>query len=68
MIGYQGTVLPILLCVYVMSTIEKELRKRVPNSLDLLVTPFLTIIITGFYHLLLSDQLDIKSVTALRTF
>ena len=51
-----------------MSTIEKELRKRVPNSLDLLVTPFLTIIITGFYHLLLSDQLDIKSVTALRTF
>ncbi len=40
MIGYQGTVLPVLLCVYVMSVIEKQLRKHVPNTLDLLITPF----------------------------
>ncbi|MEA1012718.1 sucrose-specific PTS transporter subunit IIBC [Bacillus cereus] len=60
MIGYQGTVLPILLCVYVMSTIEKELRKRVPNSLDLLVTPFLTIIITGFLSLILIGPIGYK--------
>ncbi len=60
MIGYQGTVLPILLCVYVMSTIEKELRKRVPNSLDLLVTPFLTIIITGFLSLIIIGPIGYK--------
>lgn len=60
MIGYQGTVLPILFCVYVMSTIEKELRKRVPNSLDLLVTPFLTIIITGFLSLIIIGPIGYK--------
>ncbi|KFM98767.1 PTS sucrose transporter subunit IIBC [Bacillus clarus] len=60
MIGYQGTVLPILLCVYVMSIIEKELRKRVPNSLDLLVTPFLTIIITGFLSLIIIGPIGYK--------
>lgn len=48
MIGYQGTVLPILLAVWVMAFIEKRIRKIMPNSLDLLLTPFLTIIITGF--------------------
>jgi PTS system sucrose-specific IIC component len=53
MIGYQGTVLPVLLCVYVMSVIEKQLRKHVPNSLDLLITPFLTVMITGFLSLII---------------
>lgn len=48
MLGYQGTVIPILLAVYVMSKIEKWTRKIVPNAIDLLVTPFLTIISTGF--------------------
>ncbi|MGL4971056.1 MAG: PTS transporter subunit EIIC, partial [Cetobacterium sp.] len=47
-IGYQGTVLPILIAVWVMSLIEKNLRKIVPNMLDIIVTPFLTILITGF--------------------
>ncbi|MFA1511582.1 sucrose-specific PTS transporter subunit IIBC [Priestia aryabhattai] len=51
LIGYQGTVVPILLAIYVMSKIEKGLRKIVPNSVDLLVTPFLTVIITGFVSL-----------------
>ncbi|EMY8535103.1 MULTISPECIES: sucrose-specific PTS transporter subunit IIBC [Bacillus] len=53
MIGYQGTVLPVLLCVYVMSVIEKQLRKHVPNTLDLLITPFLTVMITGFLSLII---------------
>lgn len=52
MLGYQGTVIPILLAVYMMSKIEKGLRKIVPNSIDLLVTPFLTIISTGFIALI----------------
>lgn len=48
MLGYQGTVVPILLAVYVMSKIEKGVRRIVPNAIDLLVTPFVTIISTGF--------------------
>ncbi|WP_261305239.1 PTS transporter subunit EIIC [Paenibacillus andongensis] len=47
MIGYQGTVIPILLSVYLMSKIEKGLRKMVPPALDLLVVPFAAIFITG---------------------
>lgn len=53
MIGYQGTVFPVLLAVWFMSIIEKQLRKVVPNSLDLIVTPFLTVVISGFIALLI---------------
>ena len=52
MIGYQGTVFPVLLAVWFMSHIEKRLRKVIPNALDLILTPFLTVIITGFVALL----------------
>jgi PTS system sucrose-specific IIC component len=52
LIGYQGTVVPVLLAVLVMSFIEKNLRKIVPSAVDLLVTPFLTVILTGFITLL----------------
>mgnify|MGYP002655985820 FL=1 len=48
LLGYQGTVIPVLLTVYLMCLIEKNLRKVVPNSIDLLVTPFVTVIVTGF--------------------
>ncbi|TYS69563.1 PTS sucrose transporter subunit IIBC [Sutcliffiella horikoshii] len=52
LIGYQGTVVPVLLAVFVMSLIEKNLRKIVPSAVDLLVTPFVTVILTGFITLL----------------
>lgn len=52
MIGYQGTVFPVLLAVWFMSVLEKQLRKIVPNALDLIITPFLTVIISGFVALL----------------
>mgnify|MGYP000973827000 CR=1 FL=1 len=52
MIGYQGTVFPVLLAVWFMSVLEKQLRKVVPNALDLIITPFLTVIISGFDALL----------------
>ncbi len=52
LIGYQGTVVPVLLAVFVMSFIEKNLRKIVPSAVDLLVTPFVTVILTGFITLL----------------
>lgn len=47
-VGYQGTVLPILIAVWVMSIIEKNLRKIIPNMLDIIITPFLTLAITAF--------------------
>ena len=46
-VGYQGQILPILLAAYVMSVIEKWLRARVPNAIQLLVVPITTIVITG---------------------
>ncbi|END6099990.1 PTS sucrose transporter subunit IIBC [Yersinia enterocolitica] len=52
MIGYQGTVFPVLLAVWLMSILEKRLRKIIPDALDLILTPFLTVIITGFVALL----------------
>lgn len=51
MVGYQGTVLPILIAVWLMSKIEKGCRKIVPNVLDILLTPFLTLMITAFITL-----------------
>lgn len=53
MVGYQGTVLPILIAVWVMGYIERGLRKIVPDVLDILVTPFLTLMITAFFSLLI---------------
>ncbi|WP_018247301.1 sucrose-specific PTS transporter subunit IIBC [Orenia marismortui] len=52
MVGYQGTVLPILLAVWVMGYIERGLRKVVPNALDIILTPFITILVTGFVSLI----------------
>ncbi|MDY4034760.1 MAG: sucrose-specific PTS transporter subunit IIBC [Streptococcus dysgalactiae] len=41
-VGYQGTVLPAFFVGLVGAKLEKWLHKRVPEALDLLVTPFLT--------------------------
>ena len=56
-LGYQGTVLPILIAIWAMSHIEKNIRKIVPNVLDIIVTPFLTILITGFVALFIIGPL-----------
>lgn len=47
LVGYQGTVLPVLLAVWLMSFLEKKIRKIMPNALDLLLTPFFTLLISG---------------------
>ena len=46
-VGYQGQILPILMAAFVMSVIEKWLRARVPNAIQLLVVPITTIVVTG---------------------
>jgi PTS system sucrose-specific IIC component len=42
----------VLLAVWFMSILEKQLRRVIPDALDLILTPFLTVIITGFVALL----------------
>lgn len=52
-IGYQGSVLPGIFAGWLISFLEKKLRKVVPEIIDLIVTPFLTILTTIFVVLLL---------------
>jgi sucrose PTS system EIIBCA or EIIBC component len=46
-VGYQGSVLPVLVSSFVLAKIETLLRRKVPSFLDNLVTPLLSIFITG---------------------
>ena len=46
-VGYQGTVLPVIVSAFFMSVIEKNLRKVVPAMLDNLLTPLLSVLITA---------------------
>ncbi|WP_346023558.1 PTS transporter subunit EIIC [Alkalibacterium indicireducens] len=43
-IGYQGSVLPALVVSIFTAKVEKNLRKIVPDFLDLIVTPFFTLL------------------------
>ncbi len=47
-VGYQGHVIPVILAVLLMSTIEKWLHKHVPEMIDLFVTPLVTVLTTAF--------------------
>jgi len=53
MIDYQGTVFPVLLAVWFMSIVEKQLRRAIPDALDLIPTPLVTVIISSFIALLI---------------
>ncbi len=46
-IGYQGTVLPVLAASFILATVEKYLRRIVPSTVDNLVTPLVSIFVTG---------------------
>ena len=47
-VGYQGHVIPVILAVLLMCTVEKWLHKKVPEVIDLFVTPLCTVLITAF--------------------
>ena len=47
-LGYQGHVIPVILAVLLMSTVEKWLHKHVPEMIDLFVTPLCTVLVTAF--------------------
>ncbi|MBO1513483.1 sucrose-specific PTS transporter subunit IIBC [Metabacillus bambusae] len=59
LIGYQGTVIPILLSVFFMSKLELGLRKVIPTSLDLFLIPFLVIICIGFVSILVIGPISL---------
>ncbi len=46
-VGYQGSVLPVLVAAYILAKVENGLRQFIPSVLDNLLTPLLAIFITG---------------------
>lgn len=51
LVGYQGHVIPVIIAVWLMCTIEKKLHKIVPEMIDLFVTPLVTVLVTGYVTL-----------------
>ncbi|MDU0348966.1 sucrose-specific PTS transporter subunit IIBC [Actinomyces sp. MRS3W] len=47
-IGYQAMVIPVLCVAWILSTIEKWLHKRLSGTADFLLTPLITMLVTGF--------------------
>ncbi len=50
-VGYQGSIIPAIVAGYLVAKIEKTLRKFVPQIIDLVVTPFVTLTVTIFLML-----------------
>lgn len=46
LIGYQGSILTALITGIIGANLEKKLRKIMPNSMDLIFTPFIVILIS----------------------
>lgn len=46
-VGYQGSVLPTLVSIYLMSKIEKFFDKYIPVSIKFIFVPMLTLFVTG---------------------
>ncbi|GGB11110.1 PTS sugar transporter subunit IIA [Macrococcus hajekii] len=44
-VGYQGSVLPAFFVGLIGAKLERALRKRIPDAIDLIVTPFLTLLV-----------------------
>lgn len=44
-VGYQASVLPAFIAGIIGAKLERVIRKRVPDALDLIITPFLTLLI-----------------------
>lgn len=51
LVGYQGSIIPAIVAGLLVAKIEKNLRKVVPQLIDLVVTPFLTLTVTIFLML-----------------
>lgn len=51
LVGYQGSIIPAIVAGLLVAKIELNLRKFVPQLIDLVVTPFLTLTLTIFLML-----------------
>ncbi len=49
--GYQGHVIPVIIAVWFMCFLEKKLHEKVPEMIDLFVTPLVTVLVTGYLTL-----------------
>lgn len=56
-VGYQGSVLPALVLGIIASKTQKFLKKFVPDVIDLIITPFLTLLISMILGLLIVGPL-----------
>ncbi|OCA82242.1 PTS sugar transporter subunit IIA [Bacillus sp. FJAT-27225] len=52
-VGYQGSVIPAFIAGILGAKLERAIRKRVPEVLDLIVTPFLTLLVMIILSLLI---------------
>ncbi|MFF2877466.1 PTS transporter subunit EIIC [Gottfriedia sp. NPDC057991] len=43
----QGGIIGVLLAVYLLSILEKQLRKVIPDSLDIIITPMIALLVVG---------------------
>lgn len=50
-VGYQGTVLPAFFAGILGAKLERKLRKFIPDALDLLLTPFITLLVMSILSL-----------------
>lgn len=50
-VGYQGHVIPVIIAIWIMCKLEKQLHKRVPEMIDLFVTPLVTVFCTALLTL-----------------
>lgn len=56
-VGYQGHVIPIIVAVWLMCMLEKQLHKHVPDMFDLFVTPLVSVTVTAFVTILIIGPL-----------
>lgn len=47
--GYQGHVIPVIIAVLLLCTLEKKLHKIVLETFDLFVTPLVSVLVTAFF-------------------
>lgn len=71
-VGYQGSVLPALILGIFASKLQATLKKVIPDVIDLIVTPFLTLLISMLLGLLvigpIMHALELFIFNAVKTF
>ena len=55
----QGGIIGVIFAVWLMSLIEKRLHKVIPNSVDIIITPTITLLPVSYTHLTLPTILRV---------